>query len=186
MVAGKSLVPNMSSRNIWPWHTRTLKIVPCILEFAVIGLETLEVGKLCLDDVSVILGSMETTGGGVAHLDTKVGYLQNPAYPQVEHIATQIGQSLKKNWNDTSSHPGGHRGFDADGATGPSHGLRLPTQVKHFSTKIAIQYVLLTLFKVWNLSRLHYDCHLSELTWLILNWTAEARLTSLVTGTVLQ
>ena len=29
------------------------------------------------------LHSMETTGGGVAHLDTKVGYLQNPAYPQV-------------------------------------------------------------------------------------------------------
>ena len=93
MVAGKSLVPNMSSRNIWPWHTRTLKIVPCILEFAVIGLETLEVGKLGLDDVSVILCSMKTTGSGVAHLDTKVGYLQNPAYPQVEHIATQIGQS---------------------------------------------------------------------------------------------
>ena len=92
-MAGKSLVSSMRSRNIWPWHTRTLKIVPCILDLGVIGLETLEVGKLGLGHVSVILCSMETTGGGVAHLDTKVGYLQNPAYPQVEHVATQIGQS---------------------------------------------------------------------------------------------
>ena len=86
-------VPSMRSRNVWPWHIRTLKIAPCILELGVIGLETLEVGKLGLGDVPVILCSMKTTGGGVAHLDTKVGYLQNPAYPQVEHIATQIGQS---------------------------------------------------------------------------------------------
>ena len=33
---------------------------------------------------------METTGGGVAHLDTKVGYLQNPAYPQVPELCTEI------------------------------------------------------------------------------------------------
>ena len=92
-MAGKSLVSSMRSRNIWPLHTRTLKIVPCILYLGVIGLETLEVGKLGLGHVSVILCSMETTGGGVAHLDTKVGYLQNPAYPQVGHIVTKIGQS---------------------------------------------------------------------------------------------
>ena len=70
-----------------------MEIAPCILELGVRGLDTLELGKLGLGRVSVILCSMETTGGGVAHLDTKVGYLQNPAYPQVEHIATQIGQS---------------------------------------------------------------------------------------------
>jgi len=34
-------------------------------------------GACCL-----FISSMKTTGGGVAHLDTKVGYLQNPAYPQ--------------------------------------------------------------------------------------------------------
>ena len=36
---------------------------------------------------------METTGGGVALLDSKVGYLQNPAYPQVLEIqVSQVSQ----------------------------------------------------------------------------------------------
>ena len=88
-------------RNIWPWHIRTLKIAPCILELGVIGLETLEVGKLGLGHVSIILCSMETTGGGVAHLDTKVGYLQNPAYPQVTGAHCNTNRAKLKNWNDT-------------------------------------------------------------------------------------
>ena len=44
--------------------------------------------KMSLVDQSIKVNqyfySMETTGGGVAHLDSKVGYLQNPAYPQVQ------------------------------------------------------------------------------------------------------
>ena len=67
------------------------------MELGVIGLETLEVGKLGLGDVPVILCSMKTTGGGVAHLDTKVGYLQNPAYPQVTGAHCNTNRAKLKN-----------------------------------------------------------------------------------------
>ena len=62
-----------------------------------------------MGDISIrlwrnILNSMETTGGGVAHLDTKVGYLQNPAYPQVPELCTEI-QAERKTEIQMHSHP---------------------------------------------------------------------------------
>ena len=56
--------------------------------------------KMSLVDQSIKVNqyfySMETTGGGVAHLDSKVGYLQNPAYPQVPEIQQNTPSRCQK------------------------------------------------------------------------------------------